>query len=315
MKLLEKTVLGMSAVFCRLPERHGRAIAAGLGLAASIAWKNERLRLEDCVSRVYHRMQRPLPAPVSEIVRQAFVHFSLVAFELLLFPRLTAAGLEQKVHLHGREHLDSALKKGRGVILALPHIGNWEVLGAALAHAGYPLHSFYLAQKENEIGGLLDHFRSYSGIVLYDRDRGGTSALRALRSGGILGMIADQDGANNGVYMDFLGHWVSMPAGPANWSLKTGAALMPLYSLRTGHSAEYRGMIFPAIDSVEEGPHNRQVIARTVKLARWMEELILACPHQYLWFYDRFKPRHEAWITAEKNRNGQMWHGKPRYGN
>ena len=87
-----------------------------------------------------------------------------------------------------------------------------------------------MAQKDGGIGEILDHFRTYSKIVLHDRDRGGVAALRALKKNEILGMIADQDGNKNGIYTDFLRHWVSVPAGPANWSLKTGADLLPLYS-------------------------------------------------------------------------------------
>lgn len=313
--MLKKTVLIFSKILCRLPEKAAATLATTTGLAAWQVWRSERRRLEDCIDRVYSRLNRQPPADVKMIVKRAFVHFSLVGCELLRFPQLSAAQLAEKITFNGRENLDNAVSRGRGVIMALPHIGNWEVLGAAIAHAGYKLNSFYLSQKEDEIGGLLDHFRSYSGIILHDRDRGGVKALKALRSGELLGMIADQDGANNGVYMDFLGHWVSMPAGPANWSLKTGAALLPLYSLRQGSSFSYQATFLPQLEDAENGTYNEKVIARTLKMARWMEELILAHPHQYLWFYDRFKPRHEAWITAEKNKNGQMWHGSPRYGN
>ena len=170
------------------------------------------------------------------------------------------------------------------------------------------------AQKEDEIGSLLDYFRSYSGITLHDRDRGGVKALKALKNNECLGMITDQDGNANGVYMDFLGHWVSMPAGPANWSLKTGAALLPVYSIRKGYSYNYNAFFLPKIDNSNGNTKEEKTISRTVKLAKWMEELILTYPHQYLWFYDRFKPRHEAWTTNEINANGQMLHGTQRYG-
>ena len=313
-QILRKSVLLFSNTLCHLPEKAAASLAAGAGLAAWLAWGKERRRIESCIDRVYFRLHRQAPAPVELIVRNAFVHFSLAVCELLRFPTLTAENLAARVNFNDRENVDQALAKGRGVILALPHIGNWEVLGAAIAHSGYRINSFYLAQKEDELGGLLDHFRQYSGIILHDRDRGGVKALKALRAGEMLGMIADQDGANNGVYMDFLGHWVSMPAGPANWSLKTGAALVPLFSLRQGHSFNYQAAFLPTMAEEEQGSHSEKVVARTVRLARWMEGIILENPDQYLWFYDRFKPRHEAWITAEKKRDGQMWHGNPRYG-
>lgn len=314
LQMLKRAVLIFSKVLCKLPEKAAGALAVSTGLAAWQVWQGERQRLEDCIDRVYYRLKRQPPANVKIIVKKAFVHFSLVGCELLRYPQLTSAQLADKITFNHRENLDAAVSKGRGVIMALPHIGNWEILGAAIANAGYKLNSFFLSQKEDEIGGLLDHFRSYSGIILHDRDRGGIKALKALRAGELLGMIADQDGANNGVYMDFLGHWVSMPAGPANWSLKTGAAFVPLYSLRQGNSFSFQASFLPAMVDDETGTYNEKVIARTVKMARWMEELILAHPHQYLWFYDRFKPRHEAWITAEKEKSGQMWHGTPRYG-
>ncbi len=314
MQMLKKSVLLFSDVFCRLPEKAAASLAAGAGLAAWIAWRSERQRIEDCLDRVYFRLKRQPPDSIDKIVRQSYIHFSLVICELLRFPLLSASQLSERVQLGNREDLDNSIAQGKGVILALPHIGNWEILGSALAHAGYRLNSFFLSQKEDELGGLLDHFRSYSGITLHDRDRGGVKALKALRSGELLGMIADQDGANNGVYMNFLGHWVSMPAGPANWSLKTGAQLVPLYALRQGNSFNYKAHFLPPMPCEEQGSYHEKVIARTVKLTRWMEDLILSHPQQYLWFYDRFKPRHEAWITAEKMRNGQMWHGEPRYG-
>ncbi len=317
LQLLKKVVMGWSGILCHLPEKCSTHMAASAGLAAWIAWKSERRRIEDCVDRIYFRLNRVPPLPIKEIVRRSFVHFALVANELMLFPALDAATLREKMQLKDLHNLNNALARKKGVILALPHIGNWEILGTALVNAGYPLHSFYLAQKADAIGGLLDHFRSYSGIILYDRDRGGIKGLKALRQGEMLGMIADQDGANNGVYMNFLGHWVSMPAGPANWSLKTGAALVPLYSLRNNLKGSFVGRILPAMSEESDKPgesHAQRVIARTVRLARWMEDIILANPHQYLWFYDRFKPRHEAWITDEKIKNGQMLHGVPRYG-
>lgn len=314
LEYLKKTIIGFSDLLCRLPEKHGRVFATATGMVAWQVWHSERQRIEKCIDRVYFRLQRQPPQPISEIVRRAFIHFSLVAYELLRYPVLSSSALDQRVIFHARDLLDRELQKGRGVILVLPHIGNWEILGAAIANAGYPLNSFYLAQKEDEVGVLLDHFRNYSEIILHDRDRGGIKALRALRNGELLGMIGDQDGSRNGVYMNFLGHWVSMPAGPANWSLKTGASVMPLYSLRRGNSHVFDATFLPPFTIDIGDSYNERVINRTRAVTTWMEDLILQHPEQYLWFYDRFKPRHEGWIAADKNKYGQMFHGEPRYG-
>lgn len=312
--ILRQATLVLSKSCCLLPESAGRALAAATGHAFWQLWVPERHRLLSTIDRVYHRLGRTPPAPVPIIVRRNFVHFALAIYEFLRFPLLSTQSLQKRLEFENEHRLQLAQKEGRGLIFALPHIGNWEILGAAIAHAGYPINSFFLSQKEDELGRLLDDLRSYSGIKLHERDRGAIKALRALKNSEQLGMIADQDGGNHGVYLDFLGHWVSMPSGPAAWSLKTGAVLMPLYSLRQGMSANYRGYFMEPMSDIEVGTYEERVIKRTRRLANWMQELILRHPDQYLWLYDRFKPRHESWVTTQKKILGQICHGEERYG-
>jgi KDO2-lipid IV(A) lauroyltransferase len=312
--ILKQAIIILSRLSISLPESVSRTAVASTGLLAGKVWYQERNRLKEVIDRVYFRLDRELPMDLDRIIDRMFLHFSLNSLELLQYPMVSEELLRDRFNFVGTENLDNALKKGKGVILALPHLGNWELLGAAIAHRGYKLNSFFLSQKEDELGNILDYFRSFSGIVLHDRDRGGIKALKALRNGESLGMIADQDGANNGVYMNFLGHWVSMPAGPANWSLKTGAELVPLYCLRDKFSNKFEARILPALPNEESGNHREKVIARTKKLANWMEEIILENPSQYLWFYDRFKPRHEKYIIKQKNEGAKMVHGGAWYG-
>ena len=314
LEMVRQTVMAASRMALRLPENLGRSIFASLGLVLYKSWLPERQRIFETIDRICFRLDQKLSQPLPVIVKRNFIHFALNIYELMRFPGLTNSQLNEKVTFHGLENLDQALAQGRGVVFALPHIGNWEILGAAIAHRGYPLNSFFMAQKADELGGLLDHFRSYSGIRLHDRDRGGIKALKALRNGEILGMIADQDGSNQGVYLDFLGHFVSIPAGPANWSLKTGALVVPLYSLRRGLSDKFDAWFLPALPDEEGETHHQRVVARTRRICDWMQELILKYPQQYLWFYDRFKPRHEAWVTAGKQRDGQFFHDEAWYG-
>lgn len=314
LEFLSKLIFAISGLFCRLPEKISAFLAATVGLITWILWGSERKRQEEVIERIYNRLNKKPPMPVKLIVKKTFIHFALVGSELLRYPLVNEEYLNKHFVLHGAENVDEALSNGKGVIMALPHIGNWEFFGAAIVNAGYKLNSFFLAQKENEIGCLLDHFRSFSGIVLHDRDRGGIKALKALKNNECLGMITDQDGNANGVYMDFLGHWVSMPAGPGNWSIKTGAALIPVFSIRKGNSYNYEAYFLPSIKGEKGSTKEEKTISRTVELSKWMEDLILKYPHQYLWFYDRFKPRHEGWTSGTININGQMCHGTQRYG-
>ncbi|MBI3037956.1 lysophospholipid acyltransferase family protein [bacterium] len=290
----------------KFPRKITHSFAVIAGVLASRLWIAERKYLFETIDRVYFRKGLSLPSPVSTVIDKLFIHFSLNLHEIMRMPEISDLELERKFVWRGLENLDSALALNRGVILIVPHIGNWELLGAAIAHRGYPLHSFYMAQKDEELGSSLDEFRTFSKIVLHDRDRGLREAFKALKSGEILGMISDQDGGNHGVYTDFLGHWVSIPAGPANWSLKTGASIVPLYSLRKGISDRFEARFFPSLPMEPIDSHDRQVVSRTLKIVKWLESVILRHPEQYLWFYDRFKPRHEAYITRLKTRGFKM---------
>lgn len=311
--LAKDLALKCSKAACYLPEKVGRGIALSAGLLTYILWREERKRIFSVIDRICYRRGFKLHGSIDQVVKRVFVHFALTIYEIMRFPVLTKSEIEKKVVFHGLENLDNALAKGKGVVFALPHIGNWELLGAAISHKGYPLNSFFLAQKFDELGGLLDHFRSYTGVKLHDRDRGGIKALKALKHGEILGMVADQDGAQHGVYLDFLGHYVSVPAGPANWSIKTGAALVPIYSLRRGLTGYYDAWFLPAFPEEHSKEHKQKVISRTLKLCNWMEKIILKYPNQYLWFYERFKPRHVEHLTRAKTLYFQPNLGEPWY--
>jgi len=312
--LRARLLIGLSQIVRIFPEGSARVFAAGAGLLASRIWRRERNRLAETIDRVYHKLGKSFPIPLEKMIDHVFIHFSLNLLEIMNYPKLSKSDFAARFEFEGMNHLHEALAKGKGVILAVPHIGNWEMLGAAIAARGFPLHSFYLSQKEDVFGVVLDYFRSYSGIILHDRDRAAVGGLRALKNGEILGMISDQDGGNQGVYTDFLGHWVSMPAGPANWSLKTGAVVIPLYSLRIGRSARFISRFLPPLPDEPSASRDEMLVSRTLRLIRWMEEIILAHPDQYLWFYDRFKPRHEKYIAKLKASGYRMRHGEACYG-
>jgi len=310
--VLKTLVRHLSWLALKSPEPVGRAAACGIGFLAARLFVRDRDWLYETIDRVFTRMKREPPASVEKIVNRVFAHFALNIYEILRYPNLSVAYLDEIFSHVNIKYFDEAIKNGKGVILSVPHLGNWELMGAFLAYKGYPLHSFYLSQKEDDFTSILDYFRSFSKIVLHDRDRGGLSALKALKKGAVLGMIADQDGGNQAVYGNFLGHWVAIPAGPANWSLKTGAVVVPGYCLRKGISSHFQACFYPALPE-EEGTYEQRVVKRTMRLAQIMERSILAHPEQYLWFYDRFKPRHEGHIAKLKKAGVKMCHDQPVY--
>src|SRR2546427_6795843 len=74
---------------------------------------------------------------VARVARRAFQNYGRVLMDFLLLGSLTPAELTARVTVEGREHLDAALERGRGVIFAVPHMGSWDISGSYAAALGY----------------------------------------------------------------------------------------------------------------------------------------------------------------------------------
>lgn len=269
----------------------------------------EKQYIANTVERVYTRLKTPLPLPSSKIANKCITHFSLVIAEYLKMPSFKPKDYITSVEFIGLENLTKAIKEYKSAIIVVPHIGNWEILGGALAHLGYELHSFFLLQKYNFMSEMLSYFRKSTNMKFHDRDRELLSALKATKQGAIIGMMPDQDGGNHGIFTDFLGHWVSLPIGPANWSIKLSIPIVAIFCLRIKNTHKFVAYCYKPLDQHIKNFHlsntssssvNNKIIELTIQIKKWMEQVILRYPTQYLWFYDRFKPRHHEYIAKLK---------------
>jgi len=170
------------------------------------------------------------------IGRDACVHFCANWAELFFAaePRRREACMHH-ITIAGREHMDSALARGCGVIAVSAHMGVYSLIGPRLEHDGY---RFLMVVRDLE---------SVSGSAMYARCRE-MIGLRAvatvpekqflkntlgmLRSGGIVGIIADENRRRGGIFVNFFGRSASTAPGPAALARRTGAAIVPMFIVR-----------------------------------------------------------------------------------
>ncbi|WP_238419282.1 phosphatidylinositol mannoside acyltransferase [Gordonia sp. 'Campus'] len=132
-----------------------------------------------------------------------------------------------------RARLDAALARGKGVVLALPHTGNWDMAGVWLVHH---YGRFATVAERLKPESLFDQFVAYReslGFEIFPLSGGeqppfGRLAER-LRAGGIVCLLGERDIARHGVPVSFFGEQTRMPAGSARLAIETGAALMPAH--------------------------------------------------------------------------------------
>lgn len=182
----------------------------------------------------------------------------------------------------GYEHLAAAFDSGRGVLLALPHIGSWEWGGAFLALEGHPMTS---VAERIEPPALFRWFvdqREAMGlrIVALDDEESSTTLLRELRSGGLVGLLCDRDIIGNGVKVEFFGEETTLPAGPATLALRTDAVLLPV-AVYSGPGDAHFAVITAPVDTRRTGTLRADVTRLTQELAHRFEWMVRRAPEQW----------------------------------
>ncbi|ERS58730.1 hypothetical protein HMPREF1261_01744 [Corynebacterium sp. KPL1818] len=154
--------------------------------------------------------------------------------------RLPAIHADPQLHqrlmsgLEGLEHFDASAQSGRGVILALPHSGNWDMAGVFLVgHYG----QFTTVAERLKPEVLFDAFVDYReelGFEVLPLTGGAATPFarlkEALEEGGVVCLLAERDITRRGITVDFMGEEANMAAGPAQLAIETGAALHVVHS-------------------------------------------------------------------------------------
>ncbi|HVX29348.1 MAG TPA: lysophospholipid acyltransferase family protein [Nitrolancea sp.] len=202
-------------------------------------------------------------------------------YDLLRFRTVDHERFRDLIDVQGRENLDAAMRSGKGVIILTAHLGNYSVVGQYPATIG--IRSAIIAERVQPPGlfNFMMRLRSASGIDVFPPGREAIPPIvRLLRGNGILLVAGDRDISGQGVTVDFFGEPATLPAGPALLAMRTGAALIPAYTIRTStrHSI---GIIEPPLQLVRS--HNREADLRhNVQLvAHALERMIRADPTQW----------------------------------
>ncbi len=151
--------------------------------------------------------------------------------EVFQLPKLSLPDVVSRMACTDEYRLRDAVAAGNGMILALPHMGNWDHAGAWLAGTGVP---FTTVAERLQPESLFDRFVAFREslgmevIPLTGGDRPPYELLaERLRAGGTLCLLADRDLTATGIEVDFFGGKARMPAGPAALAHDTGAVLLP----------------------------------------------------------------------------------------
>jgi KDO2-lipid IV(A) lauroyltransferase len=270
---------------CRLPEGTARAL---FNFGADIAWRRQGpgvqvlegnlvrvLRTDGALSDTDKEFGKEL-RKLSRTVMRSYARYYLEAFRLQVIPD---ERIQAGMHVN-QENVDLTLeylRNGRGVIYALPHMGDFEQAGrwVILAGAG----SFTTVAERLKPESVFQRFLAFRqslGMEVLPTTGGphpfGVMAQR-LRAGRLVCIVADRDLSDTGVEVKFLGEKALFPAGPAALAVQTGAALMPVSCWFVG-DAEWAAHVHEEIPVPAEGTRKEKAAAMTQALATVFEQAI-----------------------------------------
>ncbi len=208
-----------------LPEPVAGFAASMVGAGFGAGMRGRRAMIERHLRRADPTLRGPA---LRRAVQAAFDYYARYWVESFRLPGLSAEEVDGAFSYEGLEHLDDALAAGRGVIVALPHLGGWEWAARWIVEQGVPMTAVVEAIEPPELFEWFVSFRQSLGMTVVPLGpAAATAVLRALRANEVLVLLSDRDISRDGVEVEFFGERTTLPGGPATLSLRTGAPILP----------------------------------------------------------------------------------------
>jgi lauroyl/myristoyl acyltransferase len=206
------------------------------------------------------------PAEVPDsLIRDSLASYARYWREAFRLPSMDMDALAVRIEpcLLGSNHIDDALAAGRGVVMALPHSGNWDMAGVwVVQHYG----TFTTVAERLKPESLYQRFIDYRETLGFEMlpltggERPAFAVLaERLRDNRIICLMAERDLTRKGVEVDFFGEPTRMPAGAAKLAIETGAALLPVHCYNTPDS-----WVFDVSDPLDTGSGDVQVVTQSL---------------------------------------------------
>jgi KDO2-lipid IV(A) lauroyltransferase len=251
-----------------------------VGLPASLGMRDKRKMVERHMRRV-----RPNASSIEirRLTQQVFDSYARYYLESFRLPTLTNAQVAASFTVEGYyENMLPALDRGKGVILALPHLGGWEWAGRWAADLGNKMTVVVEPIQPPELfEWFADLRRKFGMTVIPLGPDAGPAVLKSLRNNEVLCLLSDRDITGGGIEVEFFGERTKLPAGPATLALRTGAALLPTAAYFTDRGVGHHGVIGAPMNCERHGKLREDVQRVTQDLAYELEILIRRAPEQW----------------------------------
>lgn len=279
-------LLFLSKLLCLLPYRAALALGAGLAWTAFYVF---RFRVKEAVRRIETVLgDQVTPAEAHRMAWRSLRNLFFNAVEILRFPRLRRAWVETHVDTSAVDVIRAQWDASRGAILAVPHMGNWDLAGVGAHLMGLPI--FFLARRQKNplTDQLLNRLRNVTGVetILTD-SKALRRIIRHLKEGRIFAMLPDVRARESGRLVPFLGGQAALATGMESFARHAHVPIFPAYALREGWTRHRWVVLEPVYPDPSLDRDTDQARIMHEVMARF-DEAIRRYPDQYFWFNKRW---------------------------
>ncbi len=256
-----------------------------LGSLRKVAFRNLKIAFPDLSESERKRL-----------AKGSFENLGRMLGEISQFPKSTPESIGKLIDFRfdpaTLAQYEEIKAQGRGVIILSPHMGNWELLVFAWAAIREPI--TYLARPLDNplIEDLTIRLRTHFGNRPINKTNAVGAALTVLRSGGILGILADVNAhPKEGVFVPFFGVQACTSSGPALLAMRSDAVIIPVTCVWVEEEGRFVAKHGRIIEPVRTGNREADVLQITSDFTSEVEKLIRQHPEQWMWIHKRWKTR------------------------
>ncbi len=226
------------------------------------------------------------------ILRGTYRSLGRLLAEFCQFPKYTPGNVSQIAVYQGFENFEQAERKGKGVLLLTGHLGGWEVGSYVHSIQGHPMKIVVRPLDNPYVDRIVEEHRSRFGNQPLSKQDFARGLLGAMHNGETVGILMDTNMTPpQGDFVPFFGIPACTATGIARVALKTGAAVVPAFTIWDPEIRKYRVEFDPALELVNTGNTDSDVLASTALFTRAIEDIVRRYPDQWLWVHRRWKTR------------------------
>src|SRR5271166_3340122 len=270
-----------------------RPMARGIGILIGSLVYHLHLRLRRVGMR---NLQLAFPGKTKaerrKILRGVYVSLGRLLGEACLFPTYTAANGSQVAVYQGFENFEAAEKRGKGVLFLTGHFGGWEVGSFFHSLMGHPMQIVVRPLDNPYVDALVERYRGLHGNTMIGKQEFARGLIAAMRANATVGILMDTNMTPpQGVFVDFFGIPACTASGLARVAQRTGAAVVPAFTIWDPVLRKYRVEFDPALELVRTGNDEADAVANTALFTKVIEDYVRRYPDQWLWVHRRWKTR------------------------